>query len=139
MTDFELVSVFMGLVSTLWSIFASYVSIVFAFLVVSYLASRTLKPVIVLIVVSLYTLVAVWAIWALNRNATTLVAVVGEMKRKVAEGNSSLDWHPAAQAPDFLLAVVPLLVTIIGLLAYFGSVFFLYYHRKYSETQAANK
>jgi hypothetical protein len=137
-TDFEMVSVFTDLVSTLWTVFATYVSIIFAFLVVSYLASRTLQPVIVAIIVSLYTLVAAWAIWALNRSATLLVAVAGEMKRNVADGSSALDWHPAAQSPDFLIAVVPALVTIIALLAYFGSLFFFYYERKYPAISDSN-
>jgi hypothetical protein len=39
MTDYAIVSVLNEFVSTTWSIFATYVSIVFAFLVASYRAS----------------------------------------------------------------------------------------------------
>lgn len=130
MTDYEMLSILIEFASTIWTVFATYVSIVFAFLVVSYLVSSKLKPELISIVVALYTLVALWASWVLNRGSASLVALVAEMKRSIQDGTSSLGWHPAAATPDFLLAVIPVLVTLVALLAYIGSLVFFYYQRK---------
>lgn len=125
-----MLSVFMEIVNAIWTVFATYVSVVFAFLVVSYMVAGKLKPAIVSIIVALYTLVALWATWALNRGAASLTALVSEMKRNIAAGASSLSWHPATHTPDFLLTMIPVIVTFVVLLAYAGSLIFFCYQRR---------
>jgi len=58
MTDHELLSTFIEFTNTLWTIFATYVSIVFAFLVAAYLVSSRLTPKVVSLVITLYSLVS---------------------------------------------------------------------------------
>ena len=130
MTDFEMITVFMELVSTLWTVFATYVSIVFAFLVVSFMASGKLRSGLVSIVIFLYSLVSLWALWAMNRGSVSLVGAAREMKRQIQDGSSSLGWHPAANTPEFVLAIIPFVVTLVGLLAYGGSLLFFFYQRR---------
>jgi len=130
MTDSELLSAFMAAVETLWLIFSTYVSIVFAFLVVSYLAASKLKKSLAAIVIALYTLVAFWSSWALNRGSNSVSAIAAELKARAQHGASSIDWHPAANTPDIVISTIPLLITFIAVLAYVGSVFFFYIQRK---------
>lgn len=130
MTDYEIVSVLNEFVSATWSIFATYVSIVFAFLVAGYLVSDRLVPRIVSIVIALYTLVAFWAVWGLNRTAANLVASITEIKRRILEDGSSLGWLPAASIPDLMLDAIPLLITILAVVAFAGSVVFFFHQRK---------
>jgi len=130
MTDSELLSAFMAAVESLWLIFSTYVSIVFAFLVVSYLVANKLQKSLSAIVVALYTLVALWSTWALSRGSMSVTAVAGEMKARTQQGTFSIDWHPAANTPDILISAIPLLITSIAVLAYIGSIFFFYIQRK---------
>lgn len=130
MTDYEAVSVLNEFASTTWTIFATYVSIVFAFLVASYLVASKLVSRIVVVVIVLYTLVASWAVWGLNRSSASLVASIAEIKRRVQEDGSSLGWLPATSIPDVMLRAVPLLVTTVAVVAFVGSVVFFFHQRK---------
>jgi len=130
MTDYELMSLVVEGINTLWAIFAIYVSIVFAFLVVSYLAASQLAAKIVTIVITLYTLVALWSFWGLNRTAATFAAIIAEIQRAVDEDGSSLGWYPGVSIPDFVLTVFPALITTIALVAYVGSIAFFFHQRK---------
>ena len=130
MTDYELLSIFIEFINTTWTIFATYVSVVFAFLVAGYLVSKKLSSSIVSTVVTLYTLVAFWSIFALNRNVVAIGAAVAEINRAILEDGSSLGWLPAIASADFLTPVIPFLVTSLAIVAYLGSIFFFFYQRK---------
>ena len=130
MTDYEIVSVFNEFVSTTWSIFATYVSIIFAFLVASYLVASKLVPRIVAVVIVLFTLVSFWAVWGLNRTAANLVASIAEIKRRVQQDGASLGWLPATSIPDAMLHAIPFLITTVAVVAFAGSVVFFFHQRK---------
>ena len=131
MTDYEMMSLVVEVVNTLWAIFATYVSVVFAFLVASYLVASELAARIVAIVITLYTLVALWSFWGLNRTAVTLSNLIAEIQRAVEEDGSSLAWYPGVSVPDFMLAAIPLLITTVAVVAYAGSLGFFFHQRKY--------
>ena len=131
MSDFELLSAFMAAVETLWLIFSTFVSVVFAFLVVSYLVASKLQKSLAATIISLYTLVALWSVWALSRGSASVTAIGGEMKARVQDGTSSLGWHPAVNTPDLIFAAIPMLISSIALLTYVGSIFFFYVQRKH--------
>jgi hypothetical protein len=130
MTDFELLSVFVDFTNMVWMIFASYVSIVFAFIVAAYLVANTLTAPVVKLVISLYSAVSVWSVWALRQNTSAISATVQEMKRVVAEGGSSLNWVPQLGIPDAMIPIVPWLITILAIFVYVGSIVFFFYQRK---------
>jgi hypothetical protein len=130
MTDYELLSVFVEFTSNAWAIFATYVSIVFAFIVASYLASRHLMPKVVSLVIALYTLVSFWAVWAINSQVNSISATAAEIKRVVQEDQSSLGWLPVVAVPDFMFPIIPILITSLAIAVYAGSIVFFFYHRK---------
>ena len=130
MTDYELLSVFIEFTSNTWAIFATYVSIVFAFIVASYLVSKRLTSRVVSLVIALYSLVSFWSVWAISSQATLISATVGEMKRVVQDNQSSLGWVPVLTIPDFVVPIVPILITSLATAAYAGSIVFFFYHRK---------
>ena len=132
MSDYELLSAFIEFINTTWLIFTTYVSIVFAFLVAGFLVSSRLSSKMTLLVTTIYTLVAVWSIFALNRNVAAIAAAQNEIKRAIQDSGSSLGWLPAASIPDFANSAVTFLVTTIAIFAYVGSVFFFFYQRKSS-------
>jgi hypothetical protein len=116
-------------------IFAAYVSIVFAFIVAAYLVANRLTSPVVKLVISLYSAVSLWSVWALSQNASAISATVQEMKRVVAEGGSSLNWVPQLGIPDPMIPIVPWLITILAAFVYVGSIVFFFYQRK---TESAN-
>ena len=134
MSDYELLSVFMYSVETLWTVFSTFISVVFAFLVVSYLAADKLQKSLAAIVMALYTLVVLWATWALSRTSASVSAAAGEMKARVQDGGSTLGWHPATHTPEFVIDAIPVVITLIAILSYIGSVFFFYVQRRDLET-----
>jgi len=130
MTDYEMMSLAIEIINTLWAIFAIYVSIVFAFLVAGYLVASQLAPKIVSIVITLYSLVALWSLWGLNRTAATAMALIAEIQRAVEQDGSSLGWYPGVSIPEPVLVGIPLLVTAVAVLAYIGSIAFFFHQRK---------
>ena len=130
MTDYEMFEALTETISNLWTIFAVYVSIVFAFLVAGHLAARQLTARIVVLVISLYTLVAMWTLYGLNRTAATIAAVSAEIQRTVLESGSSLGWLPVMAASDTTIAAFPLVILGIGLAIYIGSMVFFFNEQK---------
>ena len=130
MTDAELLGSFTDFVNTSWMIFTTYVSVLFAFLVAGYLVSSKLGSKMAVLVTSIYTLVALWAIFGINTNLRSVSAAVIEIKRVVRDGDSSLSWLPIMSMPDYLNSVVPILVTFITVAAYTGSIVFFFYQRR---------
>jgi hypothetical protein len=130
MTDYELLSVFIAFTNTVWMIFAAYVSIVFAFIVAAYLAAHRLTSRVVRLVVSLYSAVSLWSVWAVHQNALAISDTVREMKRVVAENGSSLNWVPQLDIPDPMIPVIPWLITTLAAFAYLGSIVFFFYQRR---------
>ena len=130
MTDYEMFSALSETIALLWTIFSIYVSVVFAFLVASHLAARQLASKIVSLVITLYTLVATWALFGLNRTAATLSATIDEGKRAVQESDSSLDWHPMLGIHDAFTTAFPIVILSIGLTVYIASIVFFFHERK---------
>lgn len=130
MTDFELVTIFVEFVNTAWIIFGTFVSIVFAFIVASHLAARQLSSRLVSLVITLYTLVAFWSIWGISMQVSSISAVAGEMRRRLNEGNSSLEWLPVLGMSDSMSTLVPYLITLLVVVVYLGSLVFFFYQRR---------
>ena len=114
----------------LWQIFAVYVSVVFAFLIASYLVSDKLAPKMVSVVISLYSLVAVWSLFGISRTSATVISLAGEIKQLVSAGGSSLGWHPAVATPDLAFALIQVLIVAIAVFAYIASMVFFFHQRK---------
>lgn len=130
MSDHELLNTFIAFTNTLWMIFATYVSIVFAFIVAAYLVAGRLTSILVSLVVTLYSLVSIWSVWAIGQNANAVAATAREMKRLVAASQSTLGWVPQVSIPDYMIPILPKMITGIAFVAYIGSIVFFYYQRK---------
>ena len=130
MTDYELLTVTIEFINIVWAIFATYVSIVFAFIVASHLVAKKLTPRVVSLVITLYTLVAVWAVWGISMNVFAISATGAEMKRRLVEESSSLGWLPMLEMPDIMRSTIPFLITLLGIVVYAGSIIFFFNKRR---------
>lgn len=129
MTEYEVVSALTDTLDLLWTIFATYVSIVFAFLVTSYLVASKLASGIVWLVLTLYTVVSGWAIFGLSRTSSTVVGLASEIKRMALEPGSTLGWHTVVSTPDLAFSLISFVSTSVGIIAYVGSIVFFFYQR----------
>jgi len=139
MTDYELLTIFIEFVNTVWMIFATFVSVVFAFIVASHLVASQLTSRVVSLVITLYTLVAVWSMWGIRQNAIAISATTGEMDRRVLEDNSSLGWLPILEMPDFMRSIIPELITLLTFVVYAGSIVFFFYQRRVKRPSETSK
>ena len=130
MTDYELLTTLIEFINIVWTIFATYVSIVFAFIVASHLVAKKLTPRVVSLVITLYTLVALWSVWGISMNAFAISATAGELKRRLLEDNSSLGWLPLLEMPDFMRSTVAYLIMLLVFVVYVGSIIFFFYQRR---------
>ena len=131
MTDYEMISTFTEFWNLVWVIFAAYVSITFAFLVVGYLISKKLASRMVGLVVGLYTLVALWCMVGINRFVTNAINLANEIKRVVEAGDSSLNWSVIVNQPDLVPTIVPILVMTVVVAGYVAAVVFFFHQRKF--------
>ena len=132
MTDYELVSLLTESIMLLWQIFATYVSIVFAFLVATYLVSHKLAAKMVSTVIALYTLVVAWSLFGISRTSATVIALANEIKLSVLQGNASLAWHPVVSTPDLALTFIQFLNNGVAVFAYVASIIFFFHQRSAS-------
>jgi hypothetical protein len=130
LTDYELFSAFAEAWTLVWLIFATYLTVTFAFLVAGYLVSHSLKPAMATLVVGLYSLVALWCTFGINRWVTTAASMTREIQRAVAEDGSTLGWTTMATTPESVTGAIPLLLLVICVGAYAGAVVFFFYQRK---------
>ncbi len=130
MTDYELLTVLIEFINIVWTIFATYVSIVFAFIVAGHLVAKKLTPRVVSLVITLYTLVALWSVWGISMNAFAILATGDELKRRSVEDSSSLGWLPMLEMSDFMRSAVPFLITLLVFVVYVGSIIFFFYQRR---------
>ena len=130
MTDYELLTILIEFINIMWTIFATFVSIVFAFIVASHLVAKKLTSRVVSLVITLYTLIALWSVWGISLNSFALSATAGELKRRSVEDGSSLGWLPMLEMPDVMRSAIPFLITLLVFVVYVGSIIFFFYQRR---------
>ena len=130
MSDYEMVSIFHENLSLIFTVLMSYVSIVSAYLVVGYLVSAKLQPVMVSIITSLFTLFSITLTFIMNRLASTFVGIGQEMRRAASDSTSSLGWHNVTSEPEFLSAGAMFAFTALLILTYLGALVFFFHQRR---------
>jgi cellobiose-specific phosphotransferase system component IIC len=125
MTDYELVDTFYTIASLADQLIASFVTLLFAFLVASYLASSKLDRRMVVIIISLYSFMALRYI-ALYYRVTDDIGALGRTLTEIRlEQGSSLDWLEISSGMWWATAGT----SAAMLLCYLASIFFFFYTR----------
>jgi hypothetical protein len=128
MTEYEAYDTVMSLASQTYSLMFGYFSLVFAFLVMSYMAAERLSIRLVAVVIGLYTLaslVIVLNFYALNVDLDNLYVYM--LDRKMG-GTYELAWF--GMNPLWVPKALTFLQVLLGLGGYFGSIFFFFHSRK---------
>jgi hypothetical protein len=93
MSNYELAALFQETVGNLHAVFGNFLTLLFAFLVTSYLVAARLSRVLSAIVLALFLLLAssqIMEIWLLNGDISGIARVINE---RVANGDNALAWH----------------------------------------------
>ena len=96
MTDFEIVIAYTDVVATGHSLIGNYLTVLFAFLVTSYLAADKVSSSIAYIVLALFSLIAVGMIMEIWIIENDLRGMANLIRERVASGSSDLAWHGSA-------------------------------------------
>lgn len=132
MTEYEAYDALMSLSSQTHNLMFGYFSLVFAFLVMSHMAAKSLSSRLVAVVIGLYTLATLVIninFYALNVDLDNLYLYMLERKQS---GAYDLAWF--GMNPAWVPRSLTVLQVLLGLGGYFGSIFFFLYSR----TKTAN-
>jgi hypothetical protein len=139
MTDFEMLTLLNGYIVSSVMMLMCFVGIVFGFLLVSHWIGDMIKSVMVGIIVALYTMASGFLILLVNRYAIANANLASVIKQAVAEGHSSLGWHPVVREPESTFAGTTVSMTTLMLVTYVGGLAFFFYERRMGKLKADNK
>ena len=127
MPGYEAFSLFNEMVGNLNTILFGYISILTAFLVMSYFSAHRLSTLLMIIVLVLFTATCFTFILQVNLIKVQMASLYEYMLHLKTEGDLSLEWfgNNPSQSVDFL-TVFHNIVTMGG---YLGSIIFFLYQR----------
>ena len=132
MTDLDLVSLYHESVTLQNDILTSYIYVVFAFLVASYLVAHKLKVLMVMLVVILFTSISAFFLMELYFLNLDMTVLSSEMALRVANNEFSLPGLGMAGIADGLTIFdFSKQFSFIG--SYFGALLFFFYQRSHKE------
>ena len=131
MTDYELGSLFVEYLAVLQDQYINYATVLFAFLLVGYFAAHKLKPLMVVLVLALFTAFAVDSMIAILLVNSDLSELTNLMRERIGEGSTALTYHAGARGDlDMQMTFFRPLRVFVLVGGYIGAVFFFFYQRK---------
>ena len=127
MTEYEAYDTVMSIASNTYNLMFGYFSLVFGFLVMSHLAADRIPNKLVPVVLGLFTLASLAVVlnfYALNVDLDSLYQYMLERKQA---GEYDLSWF--GNNPVWVPQSLTVFQVLLGLGAYFGSLFFFFHSR----------
>jgi len=128
MSEAELYSAFLAALGGANSILFDYISLMFAFLVMSYLAAHRLPPFLASIVITLFSLVSglfIFQIFLYRSDARAIASYLLELKQS---GNLDLSWY--GSNPLWATTTNVYLMIAVTLGGFLGCIGFFFYQRQ---------
>ena len=136
MTDYELIMAFLEYLNAQQTTLMNYVAVLFAFLIAAYLIADKLQTGMVVIIVGLFTLVALPQVINATGVGGTALALAGQITARAAQDSSSIGWHPAATALGSIgLPIYRTATIIVIILSYIGGLIFFFHQRHVGRVQ----
>ena len=137
MSDYESLALVYSQVTLILTELTIFISIVFSFLVVSYLVAQKLTRSMAAVLVTLFTIVVLISTAIFLRTSTGLVAFVAHLREAVAAGTSGLDWHPLMTSSGGSLTTLNYLTPSLFVLTYIVALVFFFQQRRAGTKAAA--
>ena len=125
MADLELYSVILQQGDYCESFIESFTTLLFAFLIASYLVADKLDRVMVAIVISLYSAMALRYAFLYHNTSGDIVAIAAELRDLAAMPESNVSWVEIGPVGVFYPSV-----TVILVLSYLASLVFFFHTRR---------
>jgi hypothetical protein len=129
MTEYELASLNLDTLMLLGASFATYFSLVSAFLVASYLAAHRLTRTMTAILIGLFVLWSLLTVATMSAQLSSLSGLAKKMRAFAGEGKG-LEWHRAANLPDAMIDWPRFMIVAILALAAIAAVYFFFHCRR---------
>lgn len=130
MTPYEKADLFATLVNNGTNAMMNYISVLFTFLLVAYFIAPNLNRVMASIVVGLFSLFSVLMIVSTNRSLANAGALVDEIRKGVAAGETALAWHPVVSEPINLAGTAASYVSVLLVCSAIAAIVFFFQARK---------
>ena len=127
MTEFELLTLYDEAGALLGAQVDTYLTILFAFVVVAYLVADKLTKTMMYVAIGLFTEATFLVVFAMFRTCRDIVNLAGEIRALGQDVGSPLSFHALATEPVFVMASVPWMFMGLIFVAY-GAVMFLFVH-----------
>ena len=127
MTDYEMIDLFLTFGSNLESMVERFIALLFAFLIASYLVSAKLRPLMVTIVVALYSYMALRYVFFYFNIFADQITLARQIVASQDQPGSSLRW---LDAPPSTMLAIYYSQTVAMLLSYIASLVFFFYTRR---------
>jgi len=125
MTEYELVDTFYTIAGLSDQLIVSFITLLFAFLIASYLASSRLDRPMVVVVITLYSFMALRYVLVFYNVSDDLVTLAETIDESRLQAGSSLSWMNIGSGMSMTLGG-----TISAMiLAYLGSIYFFFHTR----------
>lgn len=136
MSDYELVTLFAEYNANLQTSLMNYVAVLFAFLIVAYLAASRLEARMVFVVVALFTLVALPQVLNVMGFGYDTAAIAGQIAARAAEDPSGLGWHGTSQPwGPISVSVTRYSTAVVLIVSYLGALIFFFHQRQVGRAQ----
>jgi hypothetical protein len=137
MSGFELIYLFNEHVALLLTEVNIYLTMLFAFIVASFLAAKRMTPAMSHVAIGLFTGAGFVIGYAINRTSSDIVDLAGQIRQIAQQEGSVLAFHNFSDEPAFLIGSTPWLLTILMVIAYAASIFFFFHARAAGEDLSA--
>ena len=127
MTEYEAVSLFSEFVGNLLQVLFGYISILSAFLVMSYFAASKLNKVLMVIVLTLFSLTSLMFIVQFNYIKTDMENIFSYILELQANGSGGLSWF--GENPLWTVRFSTIVQNLVTIGGYFGCLGFFFYQR----------
>jgi cellobiose-specific phosphotransferase system component IIC len=125
MTEYELVDTFYTIAGLSDQLIASFITLLFAFLVASYLVSSKLDRRMTAVVIALYSFMALRYVALFYKVTDDIVALADTLTELRLRGGSSLEWLEISDGISTML----IMQTVAMILGFAASIFFFFYMR----------
>ena len=130
MSDYELIDLLYQNISVLQTVIMNFVAVLFAFLIAGYLVADKLGSRIVLIIVALFTIVALQQALATIGVAHDFVGLIGLLADRASQDSSNLGWHSSTLSIKGVgQPVLHYGPTIVIIFSYIGGLIFFFHQR----------
>lgn len=130
MTDLDLISLYHESVTLQNDILTSYIYVVFAFLVASYMVAHKLKSLMVILVIAVFTSISVFFLLELYFLRMDMLVLSSEMALRVSNNEFSLPGL-GMTLPDDSLNIFEFSKHFSTIGSYFGALIFFFYQRSH--------